>query len=243
MSNQMKINSNPKVSVCVVAYNHERYIRDCLQSLVEQETNFTFEIIVGEDCSTDGTRLIIEEFAKNYPDLVRPIYHVKNVGAADNYYSVHAAAAGKYIAHLDGDDYALAGKLQMQADYLDTHPDCNIVWHRMKIEYEKTGELLDDLIDLSCFPSGGVVREDLLEFITFGLHSSKMYRAGLREFDKPNFQVLDFYINVMQIGNGRACLLGGAAFRGVSCGYWICLFRLNKQYFVMQDPALFFENI
>ena len=71
-----------KVSVCVVTYNQEKYIAECLDSLVSQETDFKFEIIVGEDCSTDGTRAIVQQYVDKYPDIVKPIFHDQNVGAA-----------------------------------------------------------------------------------------------------------------------------------------------------------------
>ena len=117
-----------KVSVCVVTYNQERYIAECLQSLVDQETNFNFEVIVSDDCSTDRTPEIIKDFQRRYPNIIKPILHKKNMGAYKNFIFVHKQAKGKYVAHMDGDDYALPGKLQIQADYLDHNAECNIVW-------------------------------------------------------------------------------------------------------------------
>jgi cellulose synthase/poly-beta-1,6-N-acetylglucosamine synthase-like glycosyltransferase len=70
----------PKVSVCVVTYNQEKYIGQCLQSVVDQETDFDFEVLVADDCSTDGTRLILHEFANKYPGIVKPILSEVNVG-------------------------------------------------------------------------------------------------------------------------------------------------------------------
>lgn len=64
----------PKLSVCVITYNQKEYIRQCLQSIVDQETDFDFEVIVGDDCSTDGTRAIVQEFARRYPKVVKPIF-------------------------------------------------------------------------------------------------------------------------------------------------------------------------
>ncbi len=66
------ISTTPKVSVCVITYNHVRYLRTCLQSIVDQETDFSFEIIVGEDCSTDGTQGVLQEFEERYPNIIRP---------------------------------------------------------------------------------------------------------------------------------------------------------------------------
>jgi len=110
----------PKVSVCVITYNQEKYIRQCLQSIVDQETDFDFEVIVGEDCSTDGTRAIVQEFSEKFPNIVKPIYQKKNIdGGGYNFLTVHRAARGEYVAHIDGDDFALPGKLQAQANILE----------------------------------------------------------------------------------------------------------------------------
>lgn len=76
--------ANPKVSVCVVTYNQEKYIRQCLQSIVDQETNFLFEIIVADDCSTDGTAAIIRDFYHKYPSIIKSFFHYRNIGPAKN---------------------------------------------------------------------------------------------------------------------------------------------------------------
>src|SRR5690606_20223531 len=104
-----------KVSVCVVAYNHEKYIRECLQSLIDQSVDFEYEIIVGDDASSDGTREIIEELSGKYPNLIIPIIHRKNIGPVGNYFSVHRLARGEYVCHMDGDDVSMSEKLQEQA--------------------------------------------------------------------------------------------------------------------------------
>jgi len=193
-----------KVSICVVTYNHEKYIHQCLQSIVSQNTNFSFEIIVGDDCSTDGTRLVIQEFLDKYPKIVKLISHDKNIGATANYLHVHDSATGEYIAHLDGDDYMLPMKLQIQADFLDRNSDINIAWHRMYIRNEKTGMMLEDLINLKKFPKDKFDRGDVLRNITIGMHSSKMYRSSLKKFLLPNFPLLDYSINVEQLDSGFA---------------------------------------
>src|SRR6266480_3387289 len=123
----------PKVSVCVVTYNQNQYIRRCLQNIVDQETDFDFEVIVADDCSTDGTRAIVQEFADRYPKLMRPILNPKNLGPFQNYRHAHQAALGDYVAHIDGDDSACRGKLVKQKRYLDRHQDCVLVAHRMSI--------------------------------------------------------------------------------------------------------------
>lgn len=197
-----------KVSVCVVTYNQEKYIAQCLQSIVDQETDFNFEVIVADDCSMDGTREIVQDFAEKYPSVIKPIIHKKNIGAYKNFLFVHEKAAGEYVAHIDGDDYALPGKLQAQANYLDENPECNIVWHRMLVKNESTGIVAEDLMDISKLPADGFKRSDILRFISVGFNSSKMYRASEGNFEVPEFPIVDYLANVEQVGLGYAHFVG-----------------------------------
>lgn len=206
------IKKNPKVSVCVVTYNQEKYIRQCLQSIVEQVTDFDFEVIVGDDFSTDGTRAIVQEFVTNYPNTVKQILHAENIGATNNYISVHNSASGTYIAHMDGDDYALPGKLQSQATHLDENRTCMIVWHRMKILDNKSSKLVDDLIDVDCLPRNGFNRNDLLLIGSIACHSSKMYRSSI-SVSYPNGEFLDYFVNIEQLSKGYGQYIN--AFHGV----------------------------
>lgn len=120
-----------KVSVMILAYNHENYIRQALESVVGQRTNFRFEAVVGEDCSTDGTREIVREYARKYPDIIKPLFRKKNLGACRNVVSTLRRCRGEYVAFLECDDYWLdMEKLQKQADYLDAHPECSGVMTR-----------------------------------------------------------------------------------------------------------------
>lgn len=205
----MQQNKTPKVSVCVITYNHEKYIRQCLQSIVDQETNFNFEVIVGEDCSTDGTRAIVQEFAERFPDIVKPIYQKKNIGGGvNNFLSVHRAARGEYIAHVDGDDYCLPGKLQAQSDLLDNDISCNIVFHRMLV-MKPTGEISEGaLFDVNNIAEMHFDRSAIIQYMAIGLHSSKMYRKSVRDYELPNFDVMDYFVNVEQVGDGVARFVG-----------------------------------
>ncbi len=192
----------PKVSVCIVTYNQEKYIGKCLESIVTQKCNFDFEVIVGDDCSTDKTQKIIQEYLDKYPNIVKAIFQKQNTGGGDNYFSVHSMAKGEYIAHMDGDDYALPGKLQVQADFIDKTPDCNICFHRVKILH-KDGSIRNDFIRYEEIKEG-FKRNDLLKYMAVATHSSKMYRKSVQNFKKPTFTILDFFLNVEQIQNKKA---------------------------------------
>lgn len=112
------------VSVVFITYNHEKYVRKALLSVLEQETDFPFEVIVGEDCSTDNTRAILLELKEQYPEQVKLLFREKNLGRPTlNVYQTSMACTGKYVAYLEGDDYWTDHKkLQKQVDFLETHP-------------------------------------------------------------------------------------------------------------------------
>lgn len=195
----------PKVSVCVITYNQERYIRRCLQSLVDQQTNFDFEVIVGDDCSTDGTRAIVQEFVERYPRRVRALYQPINTGGSRNNLEVHAAAIGEYVAHVDGDDYALPGKLQAQSDVLDRDHDCNAVWHRVDFFDDAGGFCSGTTADLSSFELGRVTYSDAIRLGFVGVHSSLMYRRSARSQIDTGRGTLDLYVtwDLLSKGHGH----------------------------------------
>ncbi len=198
--------TTPKVSVCVITYNHARYLSSCLQSIVDQEVDFSFEIIVGEDCSTDGTQAILQEFRERYPDLIRPIYQTVNTGGGQNFADVHAAARGTYIAHIDGDDYALPGKLQKQVDYLDANPWCNVVWHLMARQSDCGAVRFPNKSRPNSVMS--FTKGDCLAIGSIGVHSSKMYRSFLRtSYSDSVRHQYDFELDLLQIGSGFGSLL------------------------------------
>lgn len=192
--------AEPKVSVCVVTYNQEDYIAQCLQSLVDQLTDFEFEVIVGNDCSTDGTTAIIEDFACRYPARVRHIKNDMNLGPYKNYWRTHMQARGEYIAHVDGDDYALPGKLQAQADALDRFPDAALAAHAVQV----IGS--DRIIGNDpAYPIVGTMR-DLLRLGTYFAHSSVMYRRDQGGNERFPEQVIDYYIHIERAALGAIYL-------------------------------------
>lgn len=113
-----------KVSVFLITYNHERFIAQTIESIVTQQTNFEFELVIGEDCSKDGTRAICERYAAVYPHIINLLASDRNYGPMENAIRVFEACKGEYVALCEGDDYWIDPlKLQKQADFLDAHPD------------------------------------------------------------------------------------------------------------------------
>lgn len=128
-----------KVSVSIATYNQAQFIGEAIQSVLDQETNFAYEIIVGDDCSTDDTQRVILDYQRRYPDKIRPLLHEKNLGGAGKYnaLSTFAVSQGQYIATMDGDDYWISPrKLQKQVDFLESHPGCSTCFHNAQIIWE-----------------------------------------------------------------------------------------------------------
>lgn len=136
--------AEPIVSVWMVAYNQEKYVGQALDSILTQKVNFPYEIIIGEDCSTDATRSIIEKYAADYPDIVKPVLHKQNVGAIRNAYEFcYPRLKGKYIACLEGDDFWTDPlKLQKQVDFLEHNPDYGLIHGDVNHLYEESGRLV-----------------------------------------------------------------------------------------------------
>lgn len=190
----------PKVSVCVITYNHGRYVEQCLRSIVEQETDFAFEVIVSDDCSTDGTRAIVESFAQKYPHIVRPLLQPRNLGGNLNYLTVHRAATAEFTSHCDGDDFWQPGKLQVQVDFLKSHPECASVFTNANV-------VAEDGTHLGVFSSGVPTTFDasfLIRRGNFLNHSSMMYRTALRTRMQPDsLDFIDFNLYLRLCRDGR----------------------------------------
>jgi glycosyltransferase involved in cell wall biosynthesis len=133
-----KVSENPKVSICLVTYNHEKYIEKCLDSILSQVTNFDFEIIIGEDHSTDQTSAIIRKYAENFPEKIKAFIRPKNIGSKLNFLHPFFYCKGEYIVHIEGDDYfSDPEKLQIQADFLDEHQTYSACFHNALMIYEE----------------------------------------------------------------------------------------------------------
>ena len=168
--------AHPLVSVRVVTYNQERWIAQCLEGILMQRTSFPFEVVVGEDCSTDGTRAIVADYARRFPERIRALLHDANLGGQMNSYRVRQACRGKYLALVEGDDYWIDPlKLQRQVDFMEAHPEVSLCFHNALILNERLAatrlfyetpfkEILDfDDICRSTLPTASVMaRADIL---------------------------------------------------------------------------------
>ena len=126
-----------KVSVCMISYNQSLYIDKAIEGVMAQKTNFDYELIIGDDCSTDGTQLIIQKYKKLYPNKIKILPREKNMGMMNNFISVLEECKGKYVAICEGDDYWIEPlKIQKQVDFLDENPNFSVCFSKV---YEQIG--------------------------------------------------------------------------------------------------------
>jgi glycosyltransferase involved in cell wall biosynthesis len=140
----------PLLSVCFITYNHEKYIRQALESILMQKVDFPIEIVIGNDCSTDGTSAIVKEYLEQFPTLIRLNEIQSNIGMTANWLSTISACKGKYIAMLEGDDYWTdVNKLQKQVEFLESHSNYSFVAHDLSVIEEKGVLAKDSLLHFS----------------------------------------------------------------------------------------------
>lgn len=140
--------TEPLVSVMMITYNHARHIAQAIEGVLTQKVSCCFELVIGEDCSTDGTRDIVLEFQARYPDVIRVISSAKNVGLKQNAYRTTKACRGKYLAFCEGDDYwHNPHKLQKQVEYLEGHPECGLVFSSYAVNHVESKLLIRNFFE------------------------------------------------------------------------------------------------
>lgn len=140
-----------KLSVFVVTYNQEKYIRECLDSILMQKVDFEYEVIIGEDCSTDSTPQICDEYAVKYP-FIHVFHHPKNIGLVKNWEFVLNRCTGEYVAMLEGDDYwTNPNKLQTQVEFLESHPSYDLCFYKPQVVFTENVSEKQRYIDSKLF--------------------------------------------------------------------------------------------
>lgn len=122
----------PLVSVAIITYNQKDYLKECIESILCQDYK-NIEIIIADDCSTDGTQIMLKEYDFNYPNKFVLKLSTKNQGITKNSNLAHFACSGKYIAWMGGDDLMLPGKIKKQVDFFESHNECAICYHNLDV--------------------------------------------------------------------------------------------------------------
>ena len=207
-----------KVTVLVIAYNHERFIRQAIDSALAQQTEVDFEILISEDCSTDGTRKIVLEYAAAHSDKIHVQLSPVNFGDSRAIEGVYKSIRGEYIALMDGDDYWTSPhKLQKQVEFMERHPEFSICWHyREHVDVE--GKPMANQPAHSSKKIWFV--EDILKECPIGTSSVVLRRSMLPPFpdwlDQCAF--LDFPLFVLCMQNGPGGYIDES----------LCAYRVHK---------------
>lgn len=192
-----------KVSIAIIAYNHSKFIIQAVNSVLMQQVNFDYELVIGEDCSTDNTGELLVNLQKQHPNKIRLLSSEKNLGVQRNYNRTIQACQGQYIAVLDGDDYWTSPcKLQKQVDFLDSHPEFTACFHNVLIYFEDESRSHHRMRPPD--QRKVVTFEDLLITKTIPT-CSLMFRNGLvKEFPEWAYSVymVDWLLNLLCARNG-----------------------------------------
>jgi len=197
--------SKPQVSVCIITCNQQNYIRQCVESVLMQAEDVSLEILVGDDCSRDNTSKIIAELVAENPHLIRHIRHESRQGACRNSQVILALAKGQFVAHLDGDDYWLPGKLKRQLAFMMASPGCAAVYTNALTVTESGGAigLFNDVGD-QCFDLSALLRKG-----NFLNASSVMMRAEVvAQLLEIEGQFIDYRAHLRHARKGFIAQLG-----------------------------------
>lgn len=190
-----------KVSIVCISYNQEKYITQALDGFVSQKANFDFEAIIADDCSTDSTPEIINEYAKKYPNIIKPVLRKKNVGVQANLIDALNRATGDYIALCEGDDFWTdPKKLQLQVNFLEKHPDYSLCFHLVKVYFQK-GEEAESVFPTSVETMKFTIEELLKN--NYIQTNSVMYRKQSYISIPNNILPVDWYLHLYHAQFGK----------------------------------------
>jgi glycosyltransferase involved in cell wall biosynthesis len=186
-----------KLSIALTTYNHEAYIADALNSILEQQLSIPYEIVIGNDCSTDKTQAIINDYSKRHEGLVRSLPIETNLGYIKNFDLTMQSCEGEYIAIFDGDDIMYPGKLSKQVAFLDENPNCVMVGHNARAFVSETNETLRTIKPK--YKKSKYTILDLVKYGSFFANSTKMFRKEAYPkdgIDRNIEKIADWYITL-----------------------------------------------
>ncbi len=184
--NGFKINSNLMVSVCMITYNHEKYIHDAIAGILIQKVNFEIELVIGDDHSTDATLAICKEYEKNKAIHIKTLTADKNLGIGPNFIRTLQACEGKYIAVCEGDDYWTdPNKLQKQITFLEANPKYSAIGHQTEIINENCpgkSELF------TCYEEKTLSKKEIIQSNVFHTNAIVFRKDAFAKFKYSNIQ-------------------------------------------------------
>jgi glycosyltransferase involved in cell wall biosynthesis len=227
------ITRNSLLTVCLIAYNHKAYITKAINSIIQQETNFYFNVIIADDCSTDGTSEIIKKYVQEFPDQFTAILQNPNVGAGKNYEQLLAAAKGKYIAYLEADDYWIdKTKLQQQVDLLEANTHYVSCFTNVKEIFSEDENDARNYLQNGCYPKTFIGFKELI-YKNYIQTCSLVFRNNLAT-PLPawlvKLKVGDWPLHILLSQFGSAVYIHKemAVHRNHSLGLWSSKTKLNR---------------
>lgn len=174
------------LSIVIITYNQEKYIAQTLDSILNQKHKYNYEIVIGEDCSTDNTKKIIEEYVEKYPDIIKPLYNNPNKGLINNYFNVINHCQGKYIMECAGDDYWLQNKVKNQIQFMKTHPNVGMCYGKAIIFDDKNEKLTQKTIGSKLCKFENLMIENGIPALTVCIQNSllKKYISEINPTEK-----------------------------------------------------------
>jgi glycosyltransferase involved in cell wall biosynthesis len=177
-----------KVSALILTYNHERFIGEAIEGFLIQKTDFPCELVIAEDCSTDGTRDVIRRYWEKHPDRIRVLLNRRNIGASRTVTRAYRACRGEYVAMVEGDDYWTSpDKFQRQVDFLDRRPDYAMSFHSVQMIWDDGSH--EPILYRPQQVKETYTLRDLVEGNFIG-SCSTMYRRGVFGVHPPWFYVM-----------------------------------------------------
>lgn len=227
-----------KLSVLMVTYNHEKFIAQAIDSVLMQETDFDFELIVGEDCSTDKTREILLNYKEKHPEIIRLVLQEENLGAKENLGSIISLSRGQYIALLEGDDFWTdRHKLQKQVDFLGNNRDHSLVGHSYARYYDEEDRYLPSSIEnFDNIQLEDFLREDAQAYNKYHLRTlSRVFRRDALINNNVDYQnvMWDFDLQITLMKSGKAACLEDV----------MGVYRINRKSAVQSDMQSYVEMV
>lgn len=218
----MQEKNKPTVSVFMITYNHEKYIAEALDSILMQEVDFHYEIVVGEDCSTDNTRNILLKYRDRFPNKFKLLLHDKNIGMMSNVIATMEACKGKYIAMIEGDDYWVDSlKLHKQVNFLENNSDYTMCFSS-SFNYDQTKKMVisefpnlshDKDYELSDMLKGNIANTCTVVYRNINIVLPSVFKT---------FSLADWPISLLYAEKGKVRYIGEnmATYRVHSDGVW-----------------------
>ncbi|QBJ87595.1 glycosyltransferase [Chryseobacterium gleum] len=235
----------PEISVIMLTYNHAPYLKEAIEGVLSQKTDFPFELIICNDNSPDDSDRIISEFATQYPNIIRYFNHKTNIGFVENQRFAFAQAKGKYLAYCEGDDYWTdPEKLQFQYDFLENNSEYVMVTARNLLFHQDENKMTEDGKD-SMFNGREYI--DYTQDSFFVQRPTQTFTYLIRKdcIDEkwidiyPNYRDLYYFYHALEFGKGRSFNKVVGVYRLHSGGVYSSL-ETEKQYRTSID---IFKNI